>query len=98
MGPVSGYIFAAMWLIIAIYLFFQAFKSSKLFFIPSAFFIFMAVWYFINEITDINLFSGIYGWIFRIVAVVFLVIIILIVVLKRKDILKKEDEKGKNDE
>lgn len=92
MGGVSGYIFAIMWLIIAIYLIFQGFKSSKLYFVPAIFFIYMAVWYFINEQISIDLFSGMYGWIFRIVAIVFLVIIILLIVLKRKNVFSKHEE------
>ncbi len=75
MDAFSGYLYAALWLIIAVYLFYHGVKSNRFFFILSAFFLFMSGWYLADELLkDINLLEGSYGLIFRGVAVVVLII------------------------
>lgn len=70
----TGYMFSALWLIIAIYLFVQAIKTEKFLFFLSVFFLFMSGWYLANELLPIDLFSSYYGWIFRGVALLALII------------------------
>ena len=82
---ISGYIYAVMWLLIAAYLFYLAVKESKFFFILSGFFVFLAGWALANELLpDINLFSGVWGWIYRGVAAVLLLICIAKFLLGRR--------------
>ncbi len=79
MDAYSGYIYSALWLIIAVYLFAHAFKETKFFFFLSAFFLFLSGWYLCNElITGVNLFEGIYSWIFRGIAVLVLLVCIIV--------------------
>lgn len=79
MDAYSGYIYAALWLIIAVYLFIQAVKETKFLFFLSAYFLFMSGWYLCDElISSVNLFEGIYSWIFRGVAVVVLLVCVIV--------------------
>ena len=82
----TGYIYAATFLIIAVYLFVQAFKSHKILFLLSAYFLFMGGWYLANELlTTVNLFEGMYSWIFRGVALVVLIICAIVYVIYRRN-------------
>lgn len=74
---ISGYIYATVWLILAAYLFYMAVKESRFFFLLSAFFVFLGVWAFVNELTAVDLMAGVYGWIYRGVAVVVLILCIV---------------------
>ncbi len=84
MDAYSGYIYSALWLIIAVYLFVQAFKETKFFFFLSAFFLFLSGWYLCNElIAGVNLFEGIYSWIFKGVAVLALLVCVIVYFSRR---------------
>ncbi|MBQ8860945.1 MAG: hypothetical protein IJ015_06400 [Ruminococcus sp.] len=86
MDAFSGYIYSALWLIIAVYLFYQAFKESKFLFFLSAFFLFLSGWYLADELLKtINLFEGVYSWIFRSVALVVLIICAIVYLRYRKN-------------
>lgn len=85
MGTISGYIYAVVWLAIAVYLFFYAFKSHKILFFLSGYFLFMSGWYLTNElITTVNLFEGIYSWIFKGVALVVLIVCAIVYAVHKK--------------
>ena len=93
MDAFTGYIYSAMWLIIAVYLFFTAIKESKFFFLLSGFFLFLSGWYLADElITTVDLFSGVYSWIFRGVALVVLVISAIAYLKYRKKRLEQDKE------
>ena len=86
----TGYVYAVTFLIIAVYLFIQAFKNHKILFMLSGYFLFMSGWYLANELlTTVNLFEGIYSWIFRGVALVVLIICAIVYVIYRRN---KQDE------
>lgn len=99
MDNYTGYIYSAMWFIIAVYLFCQAFKQTKFFFFLSAFFLYMAGWYLTDTIlTNVNLFEGTYVIIFRSVAGVVLVVSVIAYIRYRKtiaDIMKENQENNK---
>lgn len=85
MDAYSGYIYAGLWLIIAIYLFVQAFKETKFLFFLSAFFLFMSGWYLADELLiSINLFEGVYSLVFRGVNVLVLSVCAAAYIIKRK--------------
>ncbi len=94
MDQFTGYLYSAMWLIIAIYLAYQAFKQSKFLLVLSAFFLFLTGWYLTDTILpDPDLFSGIYGTIFRsVAAVVLLVCIIVYIIYKKSKIIENKDD------
>lgn len=98
MDAFSGYIYAALWLIIAVYLFFYAFKSHKFLFFLSGYFLFMSGWYLTDQLlVDVNLFSGMYSWIFRGIALVVLIISVLVYFYSKKKRLEQGEssENGK---
>ena len=70
-----GYVYAAVWFIIAVYLFWTAIRRDRtpILFILSGFMVFMSVWELIDTISDVNMKAGVYGWIYRGAALVALI-------------------------
>ena len=82
----TSYLYVALWSILAFYMLYLAIKENRLFLAAFVFFLFMAVWALLDAFLSINLFSGIYGIIYRSVAGVFLVLFVVgYVVYKRKN-------------
>ncbi len=77
MDAFTGYVYTALWLILAIYMFITALKNSKFFFLLSGFFLFLSCWQLADELLSVNLFEGVYSLIYRGVAVVVLVVCIV---------------------
>lgn len=85
MDAYSGYIYAVLWLIIAVYMFWQARKESKFLYVLSGFFLFLFGWYLTNELMpSVDLFSGTYSIIFRCIMVVMLIACIIVYIRYRK--------------
>ena len=82
---ISGYIYAAVWFILAAYLFYLAVKESRFFFFVAPFFIFLGVWALVNELVETDLMGGVYAWIYRGVAVIMLLICGIKYYLSRKN-------------
>ena len=75
MTTAQGYMYSALWFIVAVYMIYLAFREKKFFFTLGVYFLFMSGWYLANNlIPDVDLFSGVYSWIFRGVSVVTLII------------------------
>ncbi len=69
------YVYAIMWLLVAIILVVKFSKESKIFYLLGSFFLLMAIWWFANAMTpDIDLLSGNYGLILRGIGAVVLLI------------------------
>lgn len=70
-----GYVYAAVWLIIAAYLLFTAIKRDRtpILFILAGFMVFLSVWELLDTIYDVNMKAGTYGWIYKGVALVALI-------------------------
>ena len=66
-----------MWLILAAYLFYMAVRQYKILFLLSGFMTFLGVWELINTLTELDMKSGVYGWIYRGVAGVILVLCLI---------------------
>lgn len=77
-------IYIALWGIIALYLFINAHKISKILYLAGVFFLFLFGWSLANQLLEVDLFAGVYNIIFRCIAVVFLVIILVIYLLLKK--------------
>ena len=73
---INGYLAAAVWLLISGYLLFTAIRRERtpILFILSGFMAFMGVWELINMLTEVNMKAGIYGWIYRGVALLALIL------------------------
>lgn len=74
---ISGYLYAAVWFVLAVYLFSVAVRESRFFFLLSAFFVFLGVWALVDELIEPDLMAGVYGWIYRGTAIVVLIICIV---------------------
>ena len=81
----SGILFAIMWLVIALYLFYMAFTEDTFFFFIAPFFAFLALWAFINEKISTDLMAGPFLWIYRGVAALMLVICGIKYILYKKN-------------
>ena len=70
-----GYVYAAVWLIIAAYLFWTAIRRDRtpILFILSGFMVFLSVWELLDTIYDVNMKTGTYGWIYKGVALIALI-------------------------
>ena len=66
-----GYLYTAVWFLIAGYVLFTAIKRNRtpILFILSGFMVFLGVWELINTVSGVDMKSGVYGWIYRGVAV-----------------------------
>lgn len=80
-----GYLYALGFLIIGIYLIYNAIKEFRFLLLPGIYFIILCIWWIINQLTpDIELTNGIFGWILRGISVVVLIITGLIYYFKYK--------------
>ena len=71
-----GYFYAAMWLVAGLLLIFSVSKENKIFYFLGGYFVFMGIWWGINEyLPEINLFDGVYGWVFRGISAAVLIVI-----------------------
>lgn len=70
-----GYLYTVVWFLIAGYLFYLALRRNRtpILFILSGFMVFLGVWELIDTLNEINMKSGVYGWIYRGVAVLALI-------------------------
>lgn len=79
-----GYVYAALWFIVAIILILKMGKENKAFFVIGGFFFFWGIWQTLNEVLAIDMYSGVYGWIHKGLSVLALAICILVVYSERK--------------
>ena len=81
---IPSYIYAVLWYILAAYLIYMAIKETRFFFVPAAFFVFLGTWALVDLFIEPDLMSGVYGWIYRGVALVVLIICTVWYFLKKK--------------
>lgn len=78
-------LYLVLWAGLGLYCIFYARKLSPILYILGGFFEFMFVWYLINDLTDINMFAGVYDIVFRSICAVFLVVVVILyIIVKRK--------------
>ncbi|MGN0518175.1 MAG: hypothetical protein ACI4II_05580 [Acutalibacteraceae bacterium] len=95
-----SYVYATMWLIIGIYLFYMGHKSSSLLKFLSLYFFFSAIWWFVDAATPLDMFVSPYSWIFRGVSCVVLVIAVISMYTQRKELakaFKSKENKGNSE-
>lgn len=81
---IPSYVYVALWYILAAYLFYIAVKESRFFFVLSGFFIFLGTWALVDVFIETDLMGGVYGWIYRGVAIVVLIVCAVWYYLSRK--------------
>ncbi len=77
-------VYIVVWGIIALYLFFSAYRISNILYLAGGFFLFLFGWSLANQLLDVDLFAGMYNIIFRCIAAVFLIVFIIIYLLIKK--------------
>jgi hypothetical protein len=75
----TGYIYTAVWLLLAAYMIYVTVKRYRtpIMFILSGFVVFLAVWELVNVLTPVDLKAGVYGWVYRGIALVVLVLCLI---------------------
>ena len=81
---IPSYLYVILWYILAAYLFYCAVKENRFFFVLSGFFAFLGTWALVDMLTETDLMSGVYGWIYRGVAVIALIICVVKYYLSKK--------------
>ena len=71
---IPSYIYIVLWYILAAYLIYVGVKENRFFFVPAAFFVFLGSWALADQLVETDLMSGVYGWIYRGVAILALII------------------------
>lgn len=72
------YVYAAMWLLIGFLLIFRMGKEHKVFYLAGGFFLLLGIWRLVDIFAPQDLFAGVWGIVFRIIAVVALVLLCLV--------------------
>ncbi|MCH5202015.1 MAG: hypothetical protein J1F17_02305 [Oscillospiraceae bacterium] len=90
METILSFVYPAMWFLIGIGIIYVGKKNNFGVVTPAAaiMFFFMAFWWLFDAILDVDMLSGNFGWVFRIIMAVFVLIIILLYLnlkKKRKD-------------
>lgn len=93
-----GYVYAVLWLIIAVMLFLRFRKENKVVYLLSVYFIFLSVWWFIDEfVAGLNLMDGMYAWILRGVSAVVLTVCLVIYIAERRKHPKTETQQAETE-
>lgn len=80
------YVYAVMWFVMAMMLIFKFSKENKIFYLAGALFLIFGFWWLFDALLpNVNLFAGMYGWIFKGIIAVVLVIIAIFYINYRKN-------------
>ena len=80
------YVYSVMWFVMAMMLIFKFSKENKIFYLAGALFLVFGFWWLFDAIlTEVNLFAGLYGWIFKGIIAVVLIIITIFYINYRKN-------------
>ncbi len=86
-----GYVYAALWFIVAIILFIRFRKENKVIYLLSLYFLIMGVWWLVNEFVEVDLLSGVYGWIFRCISVAVIIVLVMAYFHSKRRTSKSDD-------
>ena len=89
-----AYVYAGMFFLAALILIFRLGKENKIFYFTGGLFLFMSAWWLLDELLQVDLFHGTWGWVFRGVIAVAVVIIGLTYCKERKKASSQEDDGG----
>lgn len=81
-----------LWAVMALYMFATAHKTGKICYLAGILLTFMSVWYALNSFTELSMFSGTLGIIFKCVIGAFLLIFIISYLIGKKNSQNKTDK------
>ncbi len=87
-----GYVYSGLWFLIAILLFVRFRGEGKVVYVLSGYFVIMGIWWLINQMVQIDLMSGVYGWVFRGISALMLVVLVVTYIYDRKIRISESDE------
>ena len=61
-------------------------------YVLSGYFVIMGIWWLINQMVQIDLMSGVYGWVFRGISALMLVVLVVTYIYDRKIRISESDE------
>lgn len=102
-----GNVYALIWLIIAIILIVRFRKESRSVYLLGGYFIVLSIWWFANELTEVDLMHGVWSWGIRSVSIAVLAAAVVFYYLERKrqsenekppEISDRETGNGDNDD
>lgn len=72
----NGYLYTAVWFLLAGYLIYVTIRRYRtpVMFILSGFMVFLGIWELVNTLTPFDMKAGVYGWIYRGIALVVLIL------------------------
>ena len=69
------YIYAGMWFLVGLILIFRFGRENRIMYAAGGFFLIMGGWWVANTMTSIDLFTGVWGWVFRAIAAAALILL-----------------------
>ena len=91
-----GYVYAGLWVIIAVLLFFRFRRESRSMIPLSLYFVLLGFWWFLNEQVTEDLLRGNYAWILRGVSLLTLLLCVGIYLLERRSAGKEPSAEAKD--
>lgn len=79
-----GFVYAGLWLVLAALLFFRFRSQSKVVYLLTIYFLFLSIWWAVNEFISVDILNGFYGWILRGVSAVMLGLCLVVYYSERK--------------
>lgn len=79
-----GYIYTALWFVLAILLFVKFRKESRIIYVLCAYFLYAGGWWLANQLLEVDLMAGVYGWVFRGISVVMLVMLAVVYISEKR--------------
>ena len=92
-----SYVYSAMWFLAGLILIVRMGRENKIFYFAGAFFIVLGAWWLADELLPLNLFTGVWGLLLRIVTGVALLILCLAFFRERRALSQKEPPSAEKD-
>lgn len=76
---INGYLYTVIWFLLAGYLIYVTLTRYRkpMMFVLSGFMIFLGIWELLNTLLPVDLKAGVYGWIYRGIALVVLILCLI---------------------
>lgn len=93
-----GYFYAIMWFVVGLILIFSISKENKIFYFAGGFFIFMGAWWLADTVLpQVDLFSGTWGIVLRVIAAIALVLLCIVFFKERSKNIEKDKQNKSGD-
>lgn len=87
-----SYVYAGLFFAVALLMFFRLGRENKVFYLAGALFLFMGAWWLFDALLDVDLFHGVWGWVFRGVMALALIFFVWVYWRERKKATQEKDD------